>query len=113
MTLFPGARFVDLNGDGKEDVVYHRWISSDKKVVGAYINTGEGWQTNRHYIPPYHITSDQVEDLGARFVELNGDGLIDFVYYRFQNFEHQQKGAFINTGTVYVGKPYIYHVYLS
>ena len=40
-----GARFVDLNGDGKIDVVYHRWINPRKRVKAAYINTGSGWRS--------------------------------------------------------------------
>ena len=93
-----GARFVDLNGDGKIDVVYHRWINSSRIVKAAYINTGSSWRSFPKYIPPYHISADYHRDLGARFVELNGDGLIDFVFHRHLNNKYQKKAAFINTG---------------
>ena len=93
-----GARFVDLNGDGRVDVVYHRWTKWHTRVKGAYINTGVGWESSPKYIPPYPIAADNRGDLGVRFVELNGDGLIDFVYHRYINVWNQQKGAFINIG---------------
>ena len=79
-------------------MVYHRWINRRKSVKGAYINTGSGWRSSPKYIPPYPIAADKHKDLGARFVDLNGDGLVDFVFHRHLNNKYQQKGAFINTG---------------
>ena len=33
-----GARFVELNADGRTDVVYHRWIDAATQQAGAYLN---------------------------------------------------------------------------
>ena len=93
-----GARFVDLNGDGKMDMVYHRYISSKSVQKGAYMNSGVGWTSVPNFTPPFHIAADGYKDLGARFADVNGDGLVDLVYHRWLNSNYQQKGAYINTG---------------
>ena len=93
-----GARFVELNGDGKIDMVYHRWINGNVQQKGAYLNTGNGWKWSPQYIPPFHIAADRHGDLGARLVDVNGDGKIDMVYHRWINGNVQQKGAYLNTG---------------
>jgi hypothetical protein len=94
-----GARFVDLNGDRRIDMVYHRWINSNLQQKGAYINNGNGWTWTPSYIPPFHIAADGHGDLGARFADVTGDGLIDFVYHRWINSHNRQKGAYVNTGS--------------
>ena len=100
-----GARFVDLNGDGKIDMVYHRWINGNAQQKGAYLNNGNGWTWAPQYIPPFHIAADNHGDLGARFVDLNGDGKIDMVYHRWINGNAQQKGAYLNNGSGWTWAP--------
>ena len=100
-----GARFVDLNGDGRMDMVYHRWINAKVQQKGAFLNDGHKWVSAPQFTPPFHIAADGHRDLGARFVDLNGDGKIDMVYHRWINGQHQQKGAFINTGNRWESKP--------
>ncbi|EPX58776.1 protease B [Cystobacter fuscus DSM 2262] len=34
-----GGRFVDLNGDGRADFAYYRWIDGSNQQAGAYLNT--------------------------------------------------------------------------
>ena len=91
-----GARFIDLNGDGKMDMVFHRWFSGNVQK-GACLSTGNGWQWSSEFTPPYHIVADGIGDLGVRFVDVNGDGLVDMVYHRWFN-GNVQKGAYLNTG---------------
>ena len=101
-----GTRFVDLNGDGKIDMVYNRRVSKSKALKGAYLNTGNGWAWAPQYSPPFHIAiGTGKEDLGTRFVELNGDGKIDFVYHRWLSKSNQQKGAYLNTGNGWAAAP--------
>ena len=65
------------------------------------------------YTPPIHISADKYGDLGARFVDVSGDDLVDFVYYRWINSNNQQNGAYINSGCGWRSEPqYIppYHI---
>lgn len=82
-----GVRFVDLNGDGWVDIV--RGFGSDMKDMRAWIHTKDpstGWVEDSRYAPPATFTAWHEEgggrasvDIGLRFAELNGDGLIDLV----------------------------------
>ena len=97
-----GVRFNDLNGDGIPDMAYSRY-SSGNLIRGAYLNvpslvphTGTSWQISLEYTPPFHIAADGIGDLGARFVDVNGDGLPDLLYHRWFN-GNVQKGAYLLT----------------
>ncbi|SMN00333.1 Rhs family protein [uncultured Candidatus Thioglobus sp.] len=93
-----GVRLLDVNGDGLVDMIYHRWINNYSQQKGAYLNTGNGWQSAPQYTPPFHIAADEHGDLGVRFQDVNGDGLVDMIYHRWINNYSQQKGAYLNTG---------------
>ena len=58
-----------------------------------------GWQSAPEFPPPFHIAADGYGDLGARFVDLNGDGRQDFVFHRWIDGSYQQKGAYLSTGS--------------
>ncbi|MFZ5497238.1 MAG: FG-GAP-like repeat-containing protein [Verrucomicrobiota bacterium] len=75
-----GTGFVDLNGDGRTDFVIKR---DGAGVDNAQLNTGTGWSESIDYRLPYPlaIASDS-KDTGARFVDFDADGLVDFVYRR-------------------------------
>ena len=79
------VRLVDLNGDGRVDLTYHRWLHGNHAEKGAYLNDGVTWVWSPEFTPPFHITSGCIVDLGARFVDLNADGRVDFVYHRWIN----------------------------
>ena len=100
-----GVRFIDVNGDGLVDMVYRRFTAAAVIKKGAYINTGAGWQSAPEYIPPYTITADGIGDLGVRFIDVNGDGLVDMVYRRFTAAAVIKKGAYINTGAGWQSAP--------
>ena len=79
------VRFVDLNGDGRDDMVYHRVqnrLTVNRLTKGAYINNGHKWIWSPQFTPPFHIAADGVGDLGAKFVDLNADSRVDLVYHR-------------------------------
>lgn len=87
-----GVRFMDLNGDGLTDMLkYHNGGQSS-----AWLNSGLGWEANDDYILSHPITGDSDgDDWGSRFVDLNGDGLVDVLWNR----NSSQIGAALNTGS--------------
>ncbi|MGS2716851.1 SpvB/TcaC N-terminal domain-containing protein [Eionea flava] len=95
-----GVRFMDINGDGLLDQIYHRYISDTEQQKGAYLNTGNGWEGDNRYGPAYHISADNNlwGDLGSRFIDLNGDGLVDQIYSYLDSALTTHSGAFLNNG---------------
>ena len=90
-------QFVDLNGDGLSDAIYNNFIcytrSSDGALFctvasGIYINQGTSWVQDTTWNLPaadfFSFTSQNMyytsENLmNVQFVDLNGDGLPDFI----------------------------------
>jgi RHS repeat-associated protein len=63
------AHFVDLNADGRPDLMY--WGN-------AYMNTGSGWaQSNEWSLPPTPPGVGSYNRSTINYVDLNGDGLPD------------------------------------
>ncbi len=99
-----GTRLVDLNGDGLPDFIYGRYTQSGVEVKKAWLNTGSGWVEAPNYAPPKYLASDDYADVGARFIDLNGDGLPDFVFSYYLNGV-SFKYAWLNTGNGWVEAP--------
>jgi hypothetical protein len=87
-----GAKFVDINGDGLNDMVWHI-VWNGKTQKGAAINTGCGWKLDSAFSPLYSMANVGRKGSGVRFVELNGDGTIDMVWNTEVSHNSQQKGA--------------------
>jgi len=68
-----GTQLQDINGDGLLDLV-----GSDKKI---YLNLKNRFSTEPHstYEVPTDILDSNRSDLGVRFADINGDGLVDVV----------------------------------
>jgi hypothetical protein len=62
-----------------------------------YLNTGSGWQLSSGFVLRQPIVSNR-KPSGMHFAELNGDGLIDIVYGRYNN----DKKAYLNNGSNWV-----------
>lgn len=90
-----GARFVDLNNDGFDDLIYNRNGYPAQK--GAYLNSGTGWTWAPEYTPQIPIADDVTGDLGVRFIDLDRDGDKDMLYYR-QEPSGPVKHAYYNYG---------------
>ena len=72
-----GYRLVDLNRDGLIDIV-----GADKlnpSFNESWISNGTGWTRNDSWNVPDYIVDEYQVDTGMRFVDFNGDGLIDIV----------------------------------
>lgn len=94
-----GVRFVDLNHDGYDDMLYWRWNYNQK---GAYINTGAGWSYAPNYIPNYPTSLDGAGDLGVKFIDVDHDGTKDMVVNRKVTSSRQEKLAWLNQGGTWV-----------
>ncbi len=81
------CRFVDLNGDGKSDLI---------QSGAAFLNTGNGWVEAYRWAPPYPLVANDYTDAGARFGDFNGDGLTDLAYGR--DGASPGSAVYLNTG---------------
>jgi RHS repeat-associated protein len=82
-----GTRLVDVNGDGRVDVIKALGSGSLNLQVGVSLNTGSGWishsGTSAPWLPQENFNTidkrKEVQEQGTSFVDLNADGLVDFV----------------------------------
>ncbi|OOG39667.1 hypothetical protein B0B52_13570 [Polaromonas sp. A23] len=103
-----GVQFIDLNGDGLLDIVQNIWAVGSS-YTGAWFNTGSGWTGAPQYALPVALAVQQNDSNlnhsnGVRFIDLNGDGLLDIV----QNIwavGSNYTGAWLNTGSGWVSAP--------
>ena len=72
-----GVRFADINGDGLPDIIQN-WASSGLGTSTAWINTGSGWVTDTHWLPPVAFSTDNTTD-ELRIADVNGDNMPDLV----------------------------------
>jgi RHS repeat-associated protein len=71
-----GVRLLDINGDNLVDIIKSKQ-GEEKKI---YINNGKSWQlTSGWFIPGLDFTDIDSRDLGVRFADVNGDGLVDIL----------------------------------
>ncbi|OIR25076.1 FG-GAP-like repeat-containing protein, partial [Bathymodiolus thermophilus thioautotrophic gill symbiont] len=85
-----GVRLRDVNGDGLVDFIYSK--GNDRKT---YLNTGNGWVENSNYqLSEPIIDDDDLRDKGVRFLDVNGDGLLDYV-----RGDDGYKKVYLNTGS--------------
>ena len=89
-----GVNIVNLNGDGKIDIVY-----SKDGVRRVYLNNGSSWALNDSWIIPVDFLSG-TSDTGARFIDINGDGMTDIV--RSSNLGSVNKSVWLNNASGFV-----------
>ena len=135
-----GTRVVDINGDGLDDMVrFYEVANYDDSefysVKTVHINEGNGnwdvnadwdWATTTLPFTIYYRTAPgngQYLDMGTRFADINGDGLVDLIVGHecpgscnqtvFEtNYIDEQNRVFLNTGsgweeTAWSGVPYV------
>ena len=87
-----GIRLVDVNGDGLVDIL--QGTSSTKK---AWLGNGSGWVEYTNWEPPIAFIDGSNQDVGVRFADVNGDGLVDIM--------EQDDNAWLNTGSEWINSP--------
>jgi Insecticide toxin TcdB middle/N-terminal region/Salmonella virulence plasmid 65kDa B protein/FG-GAP-like repeat len=106
-----GTRIADVNGDGLPDIV-RSWQNSDASASTTitYLNTGSGWVASSTWNAPIFIANYQVNvnggDVGVRFMDVNGDGLVDIVQsFRRPDGTTVISGVYLNTGSGWTSTP--------
>jgi hypothetical protein len=74
------SQLVDINSDGLDD-----WVMSGTGSTTVRLNTSKGWETNPS--SAWTIGTTTAYERGTRFLDVNGDGLVDWVrVYQAQCF---------------------------
>lgn len=98
-----GVQFVDVDGDGLEDMLYCR--ENYPSQCKAYKNTGAGWQYMPQYNPPKPHFNSNIGDLGVRYIDVDHDNDKDLVYFRWTINNIQDKGVYLNNGSGWDSQP--------
>jgi len=89
-----GVQVVDVNGDGRADIIYAKYSSPQRSV---WLNTDHGWDATLGapwILPPQVLLS---AGQGIEFADLNGDGLVDIL-----RSDSGMNAAWLNTGSGWV-----------
>lgn len=76
------TRLVDVNGDGLTDIIEAVFYHDDNRLASkVYLNTGGGWQLADYGAPAALMRQNDLDrgDRGVQFVDVNSDGLLDWV----------------------------------
>ncbi|MBI3334565.1 VCBS repeat-containing protein [Candidatus Pacearchaeota archaeon] len=99
-----GVRFGDVNGDGLQDIIKGVDLATCNSTI--YLNNGTGWSADATRTLPAGacFVDDVGTDIGARTVDVNGDGLIDILVGIISGGQcpSSQRAAYINNGTGWV-----------
>ena len=91
-TIGSTSQLVDVNGDGLDD-----WVYSSGTTTVVRLNTGAGWGAVASAwtiaTSTLYESSGKYYDRGIRFMDINGDGLPDFVRFYSLNPSYRGSGS--------------------
>lgn len=90
------ALVMDIDKDGRKDLVAHKVLPDGKKIHFAYRQTENGWEdvTNKWDIPVISKIENEVIIAHNVLVDVDGDGFVDII---------QSSGSLTNFGSIYAG----------
>lgn len=94
-TYMNNGRLAEVNGDMKPDIILS--FSDSNTFEEVYTNDGDNanWSLES-YLPPLLFNNGYTEDKGVRLIDVNGDGLDDFV--KSYKGGQEEKEVYINNG---------------
>lgn len=90
------ALVIDIDKDGKKDVVAHKVLPDGEIISFAYRQTESGWEdvTSKWNIPVLSKKKDGDSIAHTVLVDIDGDGFVDII---------QSSGSLKNFGSIYAG----------
>jgi hypothetical protein len=94
-----GARIIDANADGLQDIAQYYKQTSGTDNQTTRINNGNDFNdaSSTWYLPIRVVDNTAGGDQGVRFADVNGDGKIDIIQGLFANGA-TTSGVYINNG---------------
>jgi len=92
--LRDGVVIADANGDGLDDIIQS--FAGSIELKRTWLNNGSGWTLSNDFVPPLIFKDDggSIKDQGVRAMDVNGDGLVDFV-----KCKNGTSATYLNNGT--------------
>jgi hypothetical protein len=90
-------QLIDVNGDGLADIVFSK-RDGPTNASATWLSTGKGFVQSSAWQVPIQAIANRGGDQGFRFVDVNGDGLVDVVYSRKIAGGAVERGLRTNTG---------------
>ena len=98
---YQGVILIDINKDGLVDLLKAKSGTSRK----TYLNNGTAWRnvSNITWVIPVDFINSSSGDEGIRFLELNGDGLVDIVQGKASG---STKISWLNNGSGWINSSF-------
>ncbi len=94
-----GLRAFDVNGDNLVDLVKSKMGSTSVDEI-VYLNDGDGtgWTEDANFTVPVAFITNAYLDRGVRFIDVNGDNLVDLMRAQTNSSGVIEDALYINNG---------------